>query len=375
MMALTRKAIFLAIPIVLACSKDDDIHTRSFLLGFTPMPFAVSEASVQYTYDRIAADADIVNHHFDNGIPWNEALHDLPFHQNIVSDWEFRKANTSSSHKVYVSVTPLNERRTGLANVRGESENMPLPSPWSEYSFRDPQVRTAYVKYCQRVIDFFEPDFFNMAIEANLLFVHKREEWSAYLSFHEQVYHALKECYPDLPIFTSVVGAYMLPGFVAGNDHVEQRLAVLQLMENSDYYGISFYPYLSNYLGNPYPSNTLDELFNISEKPVAITETAYSAETFSMMAPTGLITVESNQLKQQAYLNDLLSACERRKAVFVINFAIRDYDQLWQQLGAPSNVPLACRDAGLYDENGVPRLAWVTWKEYQSRKYQPQNSH
>jgi hypothetical protein len=50
--------------------------TREFLLGFTPFPYAISLDAVIYTYERIADDADLIVQHFDNGVPWTEALAD-----------------------------------------------------------------------------------------------------------------------------------------------------------------------------------------------------------------------------------------------------------------------------------------------------------
>ncbi|MCU0515027.1 MAG: hypothetical protein MUE40_20925, partial [Anaerolineae bacterium] len=38
------------------------------LLGFTPFPYDVSLGAVGYTYRTIAANATIINQHFDNGV-------------------------------------------------------------------------------------------------------------------------------------------------------------------------------------------------------------------------------------------------------------------------------------------------------------------
>jgi hypothetical protein len=354
----------------LGCDKHVEPETRSFYMGFTPFPYEISAEGVNYVYDKLNSDADIINHHFDNGVPWTEALSGAEFSQAIKDDWNYRKSKTSPNHKIYLSVTPLDFTRTGLAAFRGASDNMPLPSPWNSYRFSDENVKTAFLNYCKRSIDFFKPDYFNMAIEANLLYVNKPDLWSDYLQLHTFIYHELKLAYPELPIFASVSGAPLLKGFLEGVDHVQQRLAVLQLMEYSDMYAISFYPYLSNYLGNPYPENTFDDLFHVSEKPLAVAETGYAAQGFSINAGKGLVTVESNPVKQQKYTQDLLEACSRRKAAFVINFCLRDYDQLWAQLGSPMDINIAWRDSGLYDENGNARMALTTWKNYIGKKYQ-----
>jgi hypothetical protein len=362
--------IFLAV-VALGCSKDSEVKTRSFMMGFTPFPYEISLDAVNTVYAHLDKDADIINHHFDNGVPWVEALNGQPFHQQIIDDWNFRKGKTSLNHKVYLSVGPLNFTRNGLAAYRGESDNMALPSPWDTYRFNQPEVKTAYLNYCKRSIDFFEPDYFNMGIETNLLYALDPSSWNDFLEFHQYIYTQLKGSYPDLPVFSSLVGAQLLPGFIDGNDHVQQRLAAKQVLEFSDLYGISFYPFMSKFLGNPFPDNAWDELFEVSDKPVAIAETGYPAQTFSMDTGNGVVTIESDQAKQQKYTQDLLAASERRKALFVINFVIRDYDQLWQQIGSPNDINIAWRDSGLYDEHGVGRAALTTWRDFLARKYAP----
>jgi hypothetical protein len=355
---------------MLSCDKDDEVPSRSFRMGFTPFPYEISETAANYVYGKLASEADIVNHHFDNGVPWVESLTGAEFSSNIMNDWNFRKSKTSTHHKVYLSVTPINALRTGLASYRGDTDNMELPEPWNTYRFNSAEVKSAYLNYCKRAIEFFQPSYFGMSIEANLLYFQKPEVWTEYLELHQFIYTELKKLYPALPVFTSVVGAQLLKDFIDGNDHVTQRLAALQILEYSDYYALSFYPYMSKHLGNPYPENTFEELFNISAKPLVVAETGYVAQTFSLDTGTGLTTVESDQVKQQKFFNDLLKACERRNAEFVIDFVIRDYDQLWTQIGSPTDISIAWRDCGLYDENGESRLAHKTWKEYFARELQ-----
>ena len=356
--------LFVAVLFLAGCSKDDELAKRPFRMGFTPFPYEISQEGVEYTYEKLSVEADIINHHFDNGVPWEEALKGAEFSRHIMDDWNYRIGKADVRQKTYVSVTPINFSRDGLAAYRGSADNLPLPPPWDKYAFNDEHVKAAYLNYCKRVLAFFQPDYFAMSIESNLLYVMKPDLWAAYLELHEYVYLQLKSMYPDLPIFSSVAGAPMLKGFLEGNDHVQQRLAVMQLLQLSDYYAISFYPYLTNYLGNPYPENTFDELFSLSGKPVIIAETGYTAETFSMNNGQDVVTIETDPLKQQRYLDDLLAASEKWRAKFVIYFALRDYDQLWAQIGSPADLNIAWRDAGLYDESGNPRPALNSWREW-----------
>lgn len=363
------KTIAFAIAAVLAlagCHKDDEIQTRHFRMGFSPSAYEVSPGATGYVYDKLETEADIISHRFDNGVPWTESLNGSDYDKHIMDDWAYRKSKTNPSKKTVVSVTPLNFSRDGLANDRGVENNMPLAAPWDTYKFDDENIKTAYLNYCKRIIDFFQPDYFGMAIESNLLYMMNPDVWSDYLHLHEFIYRQLKSLYPDLPVFSSVAGAPMLKDFLVDNDHVQQRLAVMQLLQFSDYYALSFYPHLSAYKGGPYPENTFNELFSMSSKPVIVAETGYTAETFSMDAGAGSRVIETDPLKQQKFVSDLLAASEKWKAKFVIYTTLRDYDPLWT--GSSANPEIARREAGLYDENGNPRPALNSWREYFKRK-------
>lgn len=360
-----KRFLFISI-IIISCTKGDPTPaSRTFYLGFTPFPYEATLDAVEFSYQKIKQDADIINHHFDNGVPWVEAETNSAFHPNVMSDWSYRKTNTPAGHKLYLSAGPINISRNGLANYRGEADDMPLPAPWNTYKFSDQPVKTAYLNYCKRIIDFFKPDYFNMAIEANLLYFNTPEKWNDYLVFHEYIFTQLKAAYPSLTIFSSVTGAQMLSGAITGSDYIKQRDAAKQLLAFSDIYALSLYPYLSSYLGNPYPANMFTELFSISDKPLAVAETGYTAQTFSIdVQPGTSVTITSDADKQEKYIRDLLEACTERNALFVINFVVRDYDQLWQAIGSPTDFVIAWKDTGLYDENGTTRKAFDVWKSY-----------
>jgi hypothetical protein len=356
---------FLSVLLWSACSKDDDPETRSFYMGFEFSSRTPADAS-NYLYTRLEAESDIISHRFDNGVPWTEALNGQPFSDAIMNDWDLRRSRTSSDQKIYLSVTPLNSARNGLAALRGEAENMALPSPWSAYTFDHAEVKAAYVNYCSRLIDFFRPHYFNMAIEANLVYVHGPEKWSNYLRLHAYVYHQLKAAYPDIVIFSSVEGGYLLEGFVAGNDHVQQRLAVMELMESSDLYAVSFYPYRNAYPGNFYPDGTLDRLLSISHKPLAIAETGCTSKPFVANTGASVMAAYPDPFRQQKYTRDLLKACQQYRAVFVINEAPSVDEMIPYSFKTPS------RDAGSYALKGNPRPALMTWREFLAKKHQTQ---
>ncbi len=330
-------------------------------LGFTPFPYDVTSDAVLYSYDKIQTDANIIAHHFDNGIPWQEALDGTDFHANVMDNWNFRKASTPGTHKKYVAVTPLNIERNGLATYKSDSDSQPLPAPWNTYTFNHTNVKTAYLNYCKRVIDFFDPDYLCIGIEVNLLINadESLQKWNEYVELHSFVYNQLKNEYQSLPIMVSVFAMDFLPEYSAANNTLQLN-GLNQIMNYSDFYGISIYTYLSALLTDSVPSNLFDRVFPLVNKPICIAETGYPAQSFSING--GSIQFNSNEDKQYNYFDLVLRKSREYEVEFVIDFVIRDYDKLWEAIGSPDDFQKLWRDTGFYDENGNPRKVLELWK-------------
>lgn len=336
-------------------------ETRSFYLGFTPFPYAISNEAVSYTYQEIQKNADIVCQHFDDGVPWVEALSGQEFHINLRNDWAFRKSQVLSTQKLLLTFTPINFYRDGLAAYRAETSDMPLPDAWKNRKFKDLEVKTAYLNYCKRGLDFFQPDYFLMGIEVNLLLKNHPALWADYLELHQYIYQELKKSYPNVKIAVSFTGIDLLEGYTDA-DYNQQIAGFRQVIGMSDFMGISFYPYQTKYTTNALPEDMFEKLFQLTDKPKAFTETGYPAQKFSIF--NNLVTFEGTEAKQNAYIERLFSEANQANIEFIINFVLRDYDQLWQSIGGKDDITIAWRDTGLIDENGIERAAYQTWKRY-----------
>lgn len=344
-----------------------DGERRAFHLGFTPFPYAISFEAVDWTYATLAQDADLVAQHFDNGVPWVEALSGAPFNDALMQDWNDRKARTPDDAVLYLSITPINFWRTTIATYRGSAEDMPLPSPWDTYTFDSPDVLTAFVRYAERAVEFFQPDYLNIGVEANLLMRNAPDQWDSYIRMHRQVYTLLKQLYPDLTIFVSLTGIDMLEGYNDSN-HADQMKALADIAPYTDLFAWSLYPYMTNYMTNSIPTDMFDRLADLVApygKPMAVSETGYPAQTFRVDVGGGtLVTFDGTPEKQAQYIDLLLNAAQEYRMPFVINFVLRDYDALWQQIGAKEDLTIAWRDTGLFDEDGAGRPALDLWRRW-----------
>lgn len=351
--------------LIISCSKNEELinppeQTRSYYLGYTPFPYSITNEAVAFSYEKILQETDIVSHHFDDGIPWNEAFKDTSFHPNILADWQFRKANTPINHKIFLTVTPINFLRTGISLYRNVEPNMHLLAPWDTISFNHPNVKIAFYNYCKRIIDFFEPDYFAMGIEVNLLMANDKDLWNKYYELHRTVYQKLKLDYPTLPIFVTQTGLDLIGGYTNAN-YSDQVTAYNQIMNYSDYLALSSHIFLSSLLTDSIPDHIFDKMFLLSNKPVCISETSYPAESFSVYG--GAITFNGSQEKQIEYFTKLFNKADKYNCKFIINFVIRDYDDLWQQIGSPDDVNKLWKDTGIYDQDGNARIIRNLWIE------------
>jgi len=152
-------------------------------------------------YDALGRHGDMVAHHFDGGVPWDEPLKESPYHFRVRSEIEYRRTHTPENIRVYLAVTPLSTKRNSLAGRWGKDTNMPRAGEWKQKNFNDHEVVRAYTNYCREMIRAFEPDFMAYGIEVNML---------------------------------------------AEKDPLSQKAAVEKLLPFTDYIAVSSYPFLNN---------------------------------------------------------------------------------------------------------------------------------
>jgi hypothetical protein len=361
-MAYTRLMVAVLVVVLFSCDKEPEVTTRPFRMGFATIPRSVSSRTMEYTFSQLAADADITNHQFDRGVPWEEALSGAPFHASVLKDWIYRKSQTPTGHKVLVSAASVRAEGNGIAKYLGEKESMDLPAPWDKYSFKDAAVRTGYLNYCKRLIRFFNPDYFNMNVDANVLYFRDPAQWKDFLGFHSFIYKSLKTEFPSLTIFSSIAASPMLPGAFIGNDHVKQKLAALQLMENSDLYALSF----KSGKSLNYSDNTFAALFSICNKPLAIAETEFDV----FPVDEKINSTIAGELEKPKFISALLKESELHKATFVINFALKNRDAIAKQESYSDHTALL-RKICFYGETGIEKQPVTVWKNYQKRAFKP----
>lgn len=336
--------------------------TRPFRMGFTPWPPDLTVEAVNEVYSFIDKHADLVFHHFES-IPWKEAYEGTEFSENLMGNWEWRKAKTAKAHEVLLGVSPLNFNRDGLAPSWGTGEGLPLPKGWEGARFNDERVKTAYLNFMKRAIEYFDPDYVSIGSEVNLYAARKPEQWDEYLEFNRYIYTELKKLYPNLTVFSSIQYEWLrgLDDATRGKKD-EQVARTKEILGHSDIISLTTYKYGEN--NNPITNGYFDTVALLGTKPVAISEMGAMSSDTEVFGTT----LQASERDQNEFVRFILEYAQANRLLFVNNYIPIDYDELVTKLPKEfkeyEGAARAWMHSGLIDTERNPKPALATWDAY-----------
>jgi len=326
---------------------------------------------LDWTYGHLASDGDMISEHLEEGVPWPEMLAGDDFTGTYLANLQDRKNRLVPGWKVLVQINALNTARDGLALYRSDNINDPLPSPFDTAAFNDTSVKTAYLNYARKMADFFDPDWLMIGVESNLLIRNAAADWPAYLELLQYVRAGLAASHPGLKVGLSVFCVPYFPATSSVDDvpglYDMQIAALADLDATFDFIAFSVHPFISALLADSFPEDYLDQLFALTTKPVAVSESSYPAQEWSTSGLTWYGTPE----KQDTFTRLLLEKAQQHGAQFVVWFTVRDYDQLWAGALGMDPTALVWRDTGFYDETGSRRIGGDRWRQVLSNPLSP----
>jgi len=326
--------------------------SRNFDMGFTTWSFGPNLQDVDDTYRFIENNADIYAEHIDYKIPWDAWINDLPLPTEFTNEIAGRVLRKITSNKLLLSVGLLNLERSDLA----EDFDGTVPN---YTNLNDIKIEDAYFKHVRFLIDAFTPDYLVIAIEVNELKLKSESKWQAYKLLMQNVKSSVKQLYPNLKIAESISLQNLYEPDVSNpNEYIND---VVNYMNQMDFVAISYYPFLKGQTSKPEFQQTFDFLHSKINKPIAFVETGTIAEDLSV--PNFNLFIEGNVCGQNDYLETLLTNAQIQNYEFVIWWAHRDFDALWQTFPEEvKDLGKLWRDTGLLDENNNKRLSYTTWK-------------
>ncbi len=326
-------------------------HTRSFSMGFSTWPYAPSQAAVDNTYGFIAANADIYSEHIDSNIPWDAWINDGPLPEAFTSDIRGRAEKRIAGTPLTVSVSLLNNLRTDLASDYDGS------TP-AYNSIADPHIESAYVEHLVYIVGQLNPDYLIMAIEVDELLIHDPQKWEQYKELMQNVRDRITSVFPSLPVSESVtLHNYFQPDV---SDPVGFINEITAYINDLEFASISFYPFfkgLNNASGFQEAFDFLHERVNV---PIAFAETSHLSEDLDI--PGLSLFIPGNACEQNSYMEILLENAQQRNYEYIIWWAHRDYNELWDTF------PPEVKDLGeiwisngIRNEDGAEKPSFLTW--------------
>lgn len=328
-------------------------ETRAFRMGFTGFVPAVTAEAMSETTDFCRRHGDLIAHHIE-GAAWAEMHGGKPLPAEMLKKWSEHRVRKPESGKVYLALSP------GRGELKIAEKCAPLPDALKFKSYDDSTVAAAYLDYCERAIEYFQPDWLVIGIEMNEIIRSNPAAWSAYVRLHEQTYRALKIKHPKLPIAASC----SLHNLFKGGDAMFAEWQRLDAW--NDFVAVSYYPFLAP--SRTEPVDWLLAQLGANPKPIAFVETNDSAEELPM--PQAKVTIPGSPEKQLEYYRFLFAHAQERRFEFIVSFIHRDYDALWETIKASApEIFKAWRDCGFVDENGKARPALALWDEWLARPW------
>jgi hypothetical protein len=331
-------------------------------MGLGDFPHAATAAAVEFAFEAIRRDADLMMVHLDDGVPWEEAAAGAPYPVEYQSELERRARAQPPGHVRYLAITPLNFMRDGLAARRGRTGSEVLRPPWDQKRFDDPETVEAYTAHCERMIAIFNPDHFVYGVEVNILAYKRPDLWPELVRLLSAVRARVKARHPAL----SVSLTFQVDFLRTAPD--PQSAAVRDALPFSDLAGASTYAYERQSDPRALPADFFDGLMALAAgKRFFIAETGWPGEPVTSPYPA---FIPASEETQRLYVEWLLGQGERHRAVFVNWIISRDYDDFWEShMRGLTEAPLLrlWKDIGLYRGDGTPRPSREAWRAWLAR--------
>jgi hypothetical protein len=329
------------------------------LYGFTPFPYDMTVEAVSKTYEISEKYSTLYAVQLDDGIPWKEAMSGEPWPKDLQEKWDDFKKHRPQGRKMALSIAPLAEDRKSRAPAAKDSFT-PLGLMFA--SFNSVTMKEAYLNYVQRVVEFFHPDYLNIGQEAGELAFHDAATWTQF----EELFHHVRKDIKRISPNTAVGISFNLQMLM--NPAVAERSKTL--IADSDFVGISFYPYMSpEYQRYGLPAlppapemwkTPLNWLKNYTTKPIAIFETGFTSANVDITEDK--VTLKGTADLQANYLRDLAGIAQRDNYLFVVWFMPVDYDKLFTHIETDNDYHKIWQRIGFFDTELNPKPAWEVWK-------------
>jgi hypothetical protein len=354
------KSLFAAGPSVVAALSVLSATAAPLTVSINPFPYDTTLTAMENVTRITTQNDNLSTVQLDDGIPWQQALNGTAFSAALMAEWQARR-NQIGTNPVYLAIAPLAEDRSSWAPPYGGGS----PPAWAVSNANaSPSLKLAYANYVLRAMNYFQPAYLNIGVEAGDMAARTPSRWPQYVAVFNDCMAAVRATNASLKVGIS----FSLPLLMESN--------VVSLAGNviaqSDYVGISFYPYLSQFyavLGAaPLPAPPaqwqapLQWLEQFAPKPVAICETGYSTQPV-VLTNYGL-NMPGDESTQAAYVKDLAGFATRDNYLFTVFFQSVDSAAYMQTLPPAEINDTLWTYTGFFDTNLNAKPSWANYEAF-----------
>ena len=210
------------------------------------------------------------------------------------------------------------------------------------WSFKDEKISYLFRKDMIRLLNAYNPDYFNLGVEVNYYALTSSEGFRAFASVFREIKSILKQLKPDVKVGLSYQ-LELLYGHHKGWNEIKTLATLDNLLGDIDYLGISTYPNMvieqkqSDIL---FSTTYLDSLTTKYSLPIGISETAVSSKF-------------CNEEQRKTYVKTIFQKARALNLKFVIWGSMIDgtADNLWSD------------KIGLLSKDGKTKNEFSLWKK------------
>jgi hypothetical protein len=337
-----------AAPAPQPAARDSAGPARSFQLGFSALPPALTDEGYGAAFDLAARHADVLL--IQRAPSWSEFLPGAtPSARLRAATAAERDAARARGLQLFLALDPFDPAaRERLAAP---------PHGHQDATFAHPDLRQAFVTEAKYLALNYQPAYFALATEINATFERDPAHYARFLTAYREAYAAVKSVSPRTQVFVTFQYEQLL-GVIPWDPPHAPRWELLRDFEGRlDLFALTSYPSFAYAVARKLPPDYYRQARDHTALPIAFASVGFASE------PGRDGFNSSTAPEQRRFLQRLLQDADDLAAPLLVWFVGRDAGYL----NTPPQDLIA--SIGLRSADGQPKEAWPLWEQAARRPY------
>ena len=325
-------------------------EARAFRLGFSDVPWALTDAAQRQTYDMAANYGEVIL--VQRPLSWAEFI---------------PGGHVSEALREQAQATREGARQRGLLvavaldpfDPAARERLQKLPANLAGHDLSDEALRQAFVAEAVFTVRNMQPAYLILGTEVNASFERNPQGYLAFVQAYREAYDAVKAASPETAVFPSFQYEELLGIIPDLPPHVARWQLLKDFEGKIDMLGITTYPSFAYPVARKVPPNYYSQIREQTDLPIAFVSAGFA----SGAGRDGVNA--STPAEQRRYLQRLFEDADALASPLVIWFALRD---LSFATAPPFDL---VANIGLRDTTDRVKEAWPVWEAASNRPYDP----